>query len=304
MLPSKRGLVLLVLGQPGAEAFFRPVIADIRELGWEVAVNQEAETVSPTVVITSATYAAEERKAVEWARVHGVCCAQLVDSWYDYRRRIALTNGPDLLPDEIWLFDETARVAAISEGLPADRLRITGNPVWETVQALPVAPKSRILLVDQTVGSDMGCRLGYEEQDFFELVRDGLRTVYSDQLKIFIAPHPRRMSQELDIDFAMEIVKDSREALQQCGTVIGMFSSLLIDAFLGGRSVVTVQPGATTDFCVLSQLDLVPRVTAANQLPAAIDSAEPGPQGFGTRFLGSSSRVCDTLSALVSRGQR
>jgi len=299
--PDKRKCVLFVLHQPGAEAYFRPVISELHETGWEVAFNQAPQAVLPSVIVVSSSYAEEERRAVEWARDHGVGCAQLIDSWYDYKRRIELTNGPGLLPDQIWIFDELARKSAIADGLPADRLKITGNPAWEAVPALPAAPRSGILIVDQPVGSDLGQRLGYDERDFFQTIGDGLADVAIDTGNVIIAVHPRRSGPVPELGLAAEVSHDARSALLRCGTVIGMFSSLLIDAFLGGRRVVSVQPNAgAADRCVLSTLRFAPRVEIADQLKDAIDRAMPGPQGFEQRFVGSARRVRDALCQLAA----
>jgi len=299
--PENVRSVLFVLKQPGAEAYFSPILSTLRESGWQVEVNGNPQAVSPSVIVSSSSYAVEERQAIEWAGMRKVRCVQLIDSWYDYRRRIELTNGPGLLPDEIWLFDDVARKSAISEGLPADRLRICGNPAWEDLPALPEAPDANVLIVDQPINSDMGDRLGYDEQDFLQLVGEGLRGRPTGNRQVIFAAHPRRTEPMPEFDFVTEVSRDARGALQRCGTVVGMFSSLLIDAFLGGRRVVSVQPNAgDIDFCFLSEHGFVQRVTATKQFDDAICTATRGPGGLAQRFAGSARRVCDALAQLAA----
>jgi hypothetical protein len=274
----------------------------LRQEGWRLEVDPETVSPEAAVIVTSASYAARESDAIRGARAQGIPSAQLVDSWYDYRRRVELTDGADVWPDEIWLLDDDARREAVGEGLPDERLRVVGNPTWENVAVLPAAPASNILLVDQPIEADMGRRLGFDENDFFQMIGDWFRGQESGGVKLCLAPHPRRLGPLPNWGGQVEVVRDARQALRLCGTVIGMFSSLLIDAFLAGRRVVSVQPGAgSMDYCVLSRLGLVPKVEQAAALPAALDNSRPGPQGFDARFGNSRERVVTALTELSNR---
>ena len=303
MRQNKSRHAVLVLGQPGAVAFFNPVLPALREHGWGVTVldgnatSFDVEASGHMVVVTSATYAPAERAALAWAKRHGIPSAQLVDSWYDYRRRIEATNGPGLMPNEILVLDETAKNDAAAEGLPAQCIRVVGHPAWEAIAPLPDAPISNVLLVDQPVSDDMGRRLGYDEDDFLALVRSGLGSDY----RLTLALHPRRKQAAGDPAIPGAIVSDVREAVKTCGTVIGMFSSFLVEAYLSGRRVVSVQPNAgVVDYCILSRLKLIPRVTAAAQLSGAIAAARPGLLGFNERFAHSRARVVEAFAALAA----
>jgi hypothetical protein len=299
--PSETQHATLVLAQPGAHAFFRPALPVLQERGWRLAVNPEDLSLETAVLVTSTSNAESERGAVHWARENGVPCAQLVDSWYDYRQRIELTNGQALLPDEIWLFDDTARRDAAAEGLPQERLRIVGNPAWEFASTLPEAPASHVLLIDQPVAADMGRQVGYDEADFMQLVADALDQHGCRDLRLYVAPHPRRRSPVPNLPKGAEVVHDAREGLAGCGTVIGMFSSLLIDAFLGGRHVVSVQPGAgAVDYSILSRLGLVPRVTKPSDLASAMTGSRQNPQEFAWRFQHSSERLARAFAELAA----
>jgi hypothetical protein len=287
----------LVLGQPGAVEFFDPVLPSLRERGWTVTVSDQfdASVIDTGVVVTSTSYKPAERVALEWATQRGIPTVQLIDSWYDYRRRIELTNQPGAMPDEIWVFDDVAKADAVAEGLPGERICAVGHPAWEAVPPLPAASSAEILLIDQPVSSDIGQRLGYTETEFFDLVRSGL----GNNPPPTLAMHPRRPESDRSAS-GFRIVRNTREAAKSCDTVIGMFSSFLIEAFLAGRRVVSVQPNAKgEDFCILSRLGLVPRVTAAADLAPALASALPGPRGFERRFAGSRQRVLEAFATLT-----
>ncbi len=290
---SKARHAVFVLGQPGAVEFFDPVLPALQEQGWTVTAAEgfDAPSSNISVVVTSTSYKPAERAALEWAAERGVPTVQLIDSWYDYRRRIEMTNGPGAMPDEIWVFDDVAKADAVSEGLPGDRIRAVGHPAWETVAALPHAAATEVLLIDQPVSSDMGARLGYTEKDFLDLVRRGLGKNY----RATLALHPRRSVADPSDGFRLS--RDPRQAVKSSGAVIGMFSSFLIEAFLAGRRVVSVQPNATReDFCILSRLGLIPRVTETAALAPALASATPGPRGFDRRFAGSRARILEAFA--------
>jgi hypothetical protein len=290
-----------VLAQPGANAFFDPVLPILKERGWTVTeidqsgdVAQQLASTNPTVVVTSTSHAAAERTATQWGCDHGTPAVQLVDSWYDYARRIEKTNGPGLMPDAIMVFDDDARRDAIGEGLAPDRLRVVGHPGWEDVQILPPASPSDVLIIDQPVKSDMGARLGYNEDDMLKVVGNGLGGGY----RLHLAVHPRRQATPVH---NLEPVSDIKTAARNCGTVIGMFSSFLIDAFLGGRRVISVQPNAgETDLCILSRLGLIPRVTEPKQFAAALTCSQSAPDKFAARFANSRGRVATVFESLLS----
>jgi len=294
---SKVRHAVFVLVQPGAVEFFDPVLPALREQGWTVSVSDHFDPpVSDAgIVVTSTSYKAAERAGLKWAAQRGIPTVQLIDSWYDHRRRIEMTNGPGAMPNEIWVFDDVAMADAVSEGLPGERIRAVGHPAWDAVPPWPAAASAEILLIDQPVSLDMGQRLGYTETEFFDLVRSGL----GKNRPATLSMHPRRL--ESDPSAAgFRIVYNTREAAKSCGTVIGMFSSFLIEAFLAGRRVVSVQPKAKDeDFCILSRLGLVPRVTAAADLAPALASAMPGPRGFERRFAGSRQRVLEAFATFA-----
>jgi hypothetical protein len=295
--PSKLRHAIFVLGQPGAVEFFAPVLPALRGQGWTVTATDrfDAPVSDASIVVTSTSYKPAERVALEWAASRGIPAVQLIDSWYDLRRRIELTNGLGAMPDEIWVFDDVAKADAVSEGLSGDRIRAVGNPAWESAVPLPEASPDDVLLIDQPVSADMGDRLGYTETDFFDLVRRNLGKSH----RATVALHPRRAATDAVAD-GFQVSRDTKAAVRSCGTVMGMFSSFMIDALLGGRRVVSVQPnGKPEDFCILSRLGLVPRVTEPAALAPALASVVAGPRGFEQRFADSRARVLEALSALA-----
>lgn len=69
-----------------------------------------------------------ELAAIAAAREAGVRTVSFVDHWTSFRLRFELEGGALVLPDEIWVLDNHARDLAIEDGLPRERVRVTGSP--------------------------------------------------------------------------------------------------------------------------------------------------------------------------------
>ena len=75
-----------------------------------------------------------ERMAVEVARKLQIPSVGLIDEWYDYKKNYVNKTGVfNALPDMVCCPDEQARVEALRDGLPEDRLCVTGSPFFASV---------------------------------------------------------------------------------------------------------------------------------------------------------------------------
>jgi hypothetical protein len=65
-------------------------------------------------------------------------------------------------------------------------------------------------------------------------------------------------------------------AIATAGTVFGMFAAPMVNALLGGRRVISLQPGAVEpDFCPLSRHGRIPRATTMDELQQALSMQAP-----------------------------
>lgn len=289
--------VLFVVAEAGAADYFAPLWRAWAAVGagdWQVAAGPRARAAvagstahaisapesgeglaeilgdwRPRLVVMSATGAPLERAGLALARAAGVPAYQAVDTWYGYRRR--LTHGGEALwPDRLLVIDDDAAAAARGEGVPAERLLVTGHPGWAEAATLPPADPRAVAFLEQPVAANYGERLGYTELSSWALLQEAARrrpdlvgeTRYCRHPDCAATPPPG----------AGDVAEDSRAALAACGTVTGMFSSLMTEAVLGGRRVVSLQPGAAgDDLCALSARGLIPRAATAEDLIAALE---------------------------------
>ena len=250
----------------------------------------------PHLIIMSATASSFENLVVEYARNKGTMVFQIIDTWYNYRERFALKSTP-CWPDRILVIDEIARDEAIAAGLPADLLTPVGHPPWELARSLTPRDPSQVLFADQQIEHHHGRRLGYTEDEAWAVVRNTAVRRPDLISQLFYCPHPSRRSEFADWPRQAEVVIDGEKALNFAGTVTGMFSSLLVEALLKGRQVISVQPGTVgTDMCSLVRHGMIDRVETVDQLVAALERPRKLDGAALSRRLQGS---CDVLERLL-----
>jgi len=85
-------------------------------------------------------------------------------------------------------------------------------------------------------------------------------------------------------------------ALGDVGVVVGMFSSLLVDALLAGRKVISYQPGAVSySKCHLGREQLIPHAHTEDELIAALKEPCLTSHDISTSLVES----CDRLEAFL-----
>ena len=232
-----------------------------------------------------------EAAAADYARTCGVPSAQFIDTWTNYRRRFAHPNGA-ILPDHIAVIDERAAAEAVAEGLPFEKLRVIGQPTWENSLMPPAAPREQVLFLGAPMVRDFGDALGYDEWTSWAVVLEAARRFPDLFERLWYGKHPG----QTDVDAARlgpaTLVEDSLQLLAHAGSVIGMASSPMVEAFLAGRNVVSVQPNAVgPDLCPLSRHGRIPRADTPESLAEAL-GADPLQSGdLAASLRGSTDRL-------------
>lgn len=239
--------------------------------------------VGPDLVVTSASGSLLEAQTITLAREHGVAVVAILDSWYGYARRVRSQN-----PDHIVVIDAAAATAAVRDGLPADRLWIVGHPAWEGVQVLPYANLKVVLFVSQPIRQQYGSDLGYDQHTAFRLLQKAAELRPDLIGDVLFAPHP---GDDMRPPSGIETVTGS-EGLQRAGTVTGMFSSLLVEAALAGRHVVTLHPGAQAPaICPFGNDAELPHAGTVEALIAALLNPKWMAVDLRTQLAGSNDRL-------------
>ncbi|MDT3687776.1 MAG: hypothetical protein RO009_22335 [Pseudorhodoplanes sp.] len=255
----------------------------------------------PDVVIASASGAPVERAACDYARVRRLPVIRFIDTWYRYRDRLLFAGQPLELPNKILVIDEYAMTQAEVEGLPADLILAVGHPAWEAVQPLPSTDARDVMFVSQPVRRTFGSSLGYTEYDAWALFLDVARQ-HPDRVRcIFFAPHPADEMPPPVTDDLVTVVNSGHKAIASAGTVVGMFSSLLVDAVLANRHVISVQPAPTgPDMNAWGRpKPIVPRATDRASLIASLRSAPTGASELRSALKYSRARLEKAIESVL-----
>jgi len=256
----------------------------------------------PSMVLLSATHHPCERAAIEACRTSGIPTVGLIDTWVNYRYRFDWQADGLCLPDHLLMPDQTAIDEAVAEGLPLEVCTAIGQPAWECVQPLPLPAGRRTMFVCQPLAERYERRLGYTEADAWALVREAAQQ-FPDLLgPLHYALHPVGATPEGDQLGDARLVSDGARALADVDVVLGMSSSLMVDALLAGRRVVSVQPGMLGDnLDPLSRQGHIARVESVDALQAALQVAPSASDGLAGMLAGSLDRLEQFLSERMKR---
>lgn len=235
-------------------------------------------------VIASATGSDMEQRVVETCRATSTPVTQVVDTWGGYGMRFGRA-----VPDWVAVIDEVAEEECRAQGGPNCAYLVAGQPAWECVERLPPANPASVAFIGQPIAELYGHSLGYDEKGTAGQIAAlaGRRPDLIANLIYLL--HPSEVSAPSELT----VTEDASTVLGRCGTIVGMFSSMLIDAALAGRRVIVFQPAADLDMFGPSRHGLLRRVTSIEDLeyelehgvPAAVDELRHKVDGSIERVL-------------------
>jgi hypothetical protein len=198
----------------------------------------------------------------------------VLDHWSSYRSRLETDGLPALRPNCYTVMDRIAYESAIEDGIDKDILRITGHPAIADLEAEFVRWQARnVGSILGSYGFDPGKKLisfvsepaekdqggspdspnyrGYTEKVVLQHFCKALQS-FSDEIQIAILPHPKE-----DVDALSGLWEKYRGSLYgktlnlprgryglfMSDAVAGMASSLMYEAWLLGKPVISIQPG-------------------------------------------------------------
>ncbi len=250
---------------------------------------------APDVVITSASglpwVDMSEKHLWEEARARRVPSIAFLDQWQNYAERFSGTGEAEklrYLPDLVNCIDGIGKEEMIGEGFDARRLRPLGHPYLSSLRpAVPApppgapfaeagggggAPPSRILFVSEPIAENYGEARGYDQFAAIERVLDSIDG-RSPGCELRIRLHPkddpakfRRFERRRRGGRVVVATPDgpARRDIEAADVVLGMTSIALIEAYILGKRVLSVQPGLKVrDPLMITRRGLAPLVTDA-----------------------------------------
>jgi hypothetical protein len=241
------------------------------------------DRISPdSALVSTAMDSALESCFVRELTRRRITCAQLIDNWVNLSRRFQITEAggtfSTLLPDWILTLDETAKTRMVAEGLPLNKIRIIGQPHWESClqksREESVKPGPGLaLMVTQPISHFYGKSLGYDQFDFVRCCVKSWDSLGIDLERLHLLIHPSEDVSSYDDLLAqgggkkIQIVQNSTLRLKRYSLVMGMFTSVLIQCLIERVPALSVQPGAIgEDRCFLSENGFIPRSLSNEEL--------------------------------------
>lgn len=252
----------------------------------------------PEVIFTSASSLPQhdmtERYLWRWARDKGIPSVAVVDQWQNYALRFS-GIGPDrhlrYLPDWIAAMDDHARRGMVADGVPEDRIVVTGQPAFDGLakvresygpderaalrRAIGVAPGAVLVcFVAENFARDFGETLGYTERSVLRdvlWVCERLQGEGDGPLHLAVKLHPKNAPDDFrwvagSAPPGLRVTVHWKEQppiplVMASDVVVGMTSVLMVESILVGRPTVSLQPGARQpDGLIATVVGAIPRL--------------------------------------------
>lgn len=295
LLEARKGCRVVVLGYGLGAARFAAKGVEYTEIE-PVQKNDPTaiERFCPDLIITSATSLPErdmsEKHLWHNARGQGVATLAFIDQWQNYSQRFSGAMGKErlaYLPDYINCIDEVGEAEMVMEGFPRERLVKLGHPYLsglmeanaavdpeEVRRRLGLPPGEMVpLFVSEAIREHYGRSRGYDQYDAFRIflelcsTQGKRRPLVKVHPKDSVAGYRELSAGYVDLDpFFVQSDLAPGQCLAIADRVYGMTSILLIEAYVLGKEVVSLQPGLRIeDPLMLSRHGLVKRIGAAEE---------------------------------------
>lgn len=254
------------------------------------------QTYHPHLLITSATSLPErdmsEKFLWEIARQQGIASLAFLDQWQNYAVRFSGTKDSErlaYLPDYINCIDEIGETEMLREGFPSQCLIRLGHPYLSDIQnrvsmmngegirsRLSIPDDRKVFLfVSEPILEHYGSSRGYDQYQALEFFLGFVSKVPEPILPV-IKLHPKDQRNRFDQllnsfdGFCTPVILGGeispQETLVIADYVFGMTSIMLIEGYVMGKVVVSLQPNlCIEDPLVLSRHHLIPCVLSYDE---------------------------------------
>lgn len=248
------------------------------------------------------------------ARAMDIPSVSIVEAWTYFQERFR-SGGRLLLPDYIFLNDDTAFTLALEAGLPQERLRIVGNPVLEDRLSNFADSEVRIDASIRNCDSDAVCFVseslakdsnieGFERTFFdeYDVFRD-LVSVLEPTKKVFIKLHPDDLPGKFDslsngrsLSYFDRL--HPRSLSEFPGRIVGMESMYLLELACYRKDVISYRPNADDNW-IGQQMGVVLTAKTRDQLHRALTKNAVAGKSM-PNFAGSLEKLGQQLIELCS----
>ncbi len=297
-----KGMSSIILSSPATTPIFAQVSIDACDKN--ISSLEEAREFfqkhSINLLVTGTTGdICSERYLIAVARELGIPSMAILDEWYNYGLRFQNENGDMVyLPDVICVQDQLSFEFAKEEGIPVEKLRITGSPslfeLSTQVRLFEEHPPDRpvmmkkdderlmLLFLSERLGEAYGTEaggkgshgeyLGFYEGNVRCDLADALSALQQDVI-VIEKLHPSEgmkpaPSHAKNVEWRVESgAHPIWPLLWYADCIIGMCTKALLEAAMLGRNAISYQPNAVRpELCTAARLGLVDLYTSKEQL--------------------------------------
>ena len=209
------------------------------------------------VVVATSDGLCLEKNIVAWAKKRAIFSVALIDFWSRHNARFSNPKTSDhaYIPDIICVVDAYMKKQIIAEGVAANKVKITGNPFFESFGLVKKNNGHYILFASQPFSE---ARFRFREianlpifnevEIFADIVK--ILEEKNIRLPILIGFHPysknRNKYNRIIKKSKIKIIasgKETEKLIDQADLVIGINTVILFQAAMMGKKVISYQPG-------------------------------------------------------------
>ncbi|MFY0631395.1 MAG: CDP-glycerol glycerophosphotransferase family protein [Flavobacteriaceae bacterium] len=231
-------------------------------INFEKNINEYFDLVNPDFVFTGTSWPEKiELSFIKEAKRRGVKTYSFIDHWINIKQRFK-KDDTYLYPSEIWLIDEEAREKAVLEGIPAELLRVTGNPYYAYLKEwkpkvsqsilndkLGLASNQKYMLyVPEPLSTfNLQEKYGFDELSGLKHLEKALDDINEENIIILVKGHPNQ-NDKIFTNYINQTKSNTiyiknysiNDLICHSEFVVGYFSNSLIEASIIGKDVVRI----------------------------------------------------------------
>lgn len=220
---------------------------DANNLSFE-EIKKNIKESSPNLIFTATSAESSiEKEIIKIANIKKIPTISIVDYWGNYKKRFG--EKLEYLPDYILVIDEKMKKGMRIEGIPENRIFITGNPHFDRFSDNKILPEDKNLIVFYSQPFSEQSNKDFNEIKIFDDVIKVLEKIYPKK-EIIVKFHPKEenhskfnetiKSTKLKIKIEEKLKAD--DLSKKAGLIIGINSMALFDAVLMQKKVLSYQP--------------------------------------------------------------
>ena len=243
------------------------------------------EIYKPDAIITSATSLPHKDMSEKYlwqnAKEKNIRTIAFLDQWQNYAIRFSGISHSDYLkfqPDLINCINDIGRMEMVREGFNNKKLIELGHPYLATLKSIACdkpsilrklgilnTNKQIVLFVSEAIEENYGNNRGYNQYNTIEFL---LSQDFILDKHVIVKLHPKdnkKKFKEFKNILYVQNEFTSLDMISIADFVMGMTSIMLIEAYILGKRILSIQLNASEDLLLLSKYDFIKKITSINQ---------------------------------------